>query len=71
MNKLIKILVAVLGSFDLIFSMFMPIAIVFLVINSFTLSRYSLILLILTGLFSTLYRWMIILINAFQKNIEE
>lgn len=56
MNKFIKVLVAILGAIDVVFSFFLPIIVVLLVINTLTLTSSQQVLIILMGCSATLYR---------------
>jgi len=56
MNKFLKIFVALLGGFDVLFSILLPILVVLLVINTLLLSTFEQALIILIGCLSTLYR---------------
>ena len=56
MNKLLTVLISTLGAFNVVFSIFMPIAIVLLLIVTFTSSALSNNVLLTIGLLATLYR---------------
>jgi len=56
MNKFLTVLISVLGAFNVVFSIFMPIAIVLLLIVTFTSSALSNNVLLTIGLLATLYR---------------
>jgi len=56
MNKLIKIILAILGGINTIFSVFIPTFIALLIIDLIVLSDMNQLVLIIVGLLSTLYR---------------
>ncbi|KKM83534.1 hypothetical protein LCGC14_1308490 [marine sediment metagenome] len=56
MNKLIKGIIAFLGGVDLMFSIFIPIAIALLLINTGNLNNFNAGLVLLLGLLSSSYR---------------
>ncbi len=56
MNKLLKGIVAFLGGVDLMFSIFIPIAIALVLINTGTLNNFNAGLLIVLGILSSFYR---------------
>ena len=56
MNKLSKILVAILGAVDLVFSMFLPIAMSLILISTFELSNFNNNIVLGIGMLSTAYR---------------
>ena len=56
MNKLLKIGIALMGGVNVMFSIFIPIALVFLILINFDLSEQAQTTLLLIGLISTLYR---------------
>jgi hypothetical protein len=56
MNRMLKIIISVLGGINAIFSTFMPTMVVLLIINSIWLSELNQIILIAAGLLSTVYR---------------
>lgn len=56
MNKLSKILIAVLGAVDLVFSLFLPIAMSLILISTFELSNFNNNIVLGIGMLSTAYR---------------
>ncbi len=56
MNKLLKSIIAFLGGVDLMFSIFIPIAIALLLINTGNLNNFNAGLLIALGILSSFYR---------------
>lgn len=56
MNKILKVLLAVVGGIDVVVSMFMPIIVATLWINLFGLVDWRSYLIFILGLFSTLFR---------------
>jgi len=56
MNRLVKIFIALMGGVNVMFSIFVPIGLVFLIITNFDLSQQAQTTLLLVGLISTLYR---------------
>ena len=56
MNKFLKAIIAILGSFNVVFSIFVPIALVMLLINNYTFTNFQAQFLLIVGLFATLYR---------------
>ena len=56
MNKLLKSIIAFLGGVDLMFSIFIPIAIALLLINTGNLNNFNAGLLIALGILSSSYR---------------
>ena len=56
MNKMIKVLLAVLGAISLVFNMFMPIAVALMSIKFFGFNGVYSILLLIFGICSSLYK---------------
>ncbi len=57
MNKFLKVFIAILGAFDEVFRIFLPIIIAIVLITYLTsLSQFSMSIIIITCVFSTLYR---------------
>jgi len=56
MNKNLKIIIAILGGINTIFSVFIPSIIALLIINSVQLSQINQLVLMTVALLSTLYR---------------
>ncbi len=56
MNKFLKVIVAILGAVNLVFSIFIPIAVALISISFFNLTSFSNILVIIIGILSTIYR---------------
>ena len=56
MNKLLKSIVATLGAVDVMFSIFIPIAISLLLINLGTLDNFNAGLVMILGILSSFYR---------------
>jgi len=58
MNKFMKIIIAMLGGVNTAFSIIIPIFIAFLIINSYssTLGTFNMMIILVGGLLSTLYR---------------
>jgi len=64
MNKLLKVIVAVLGGINIIFSIMIPVFIVLLIIRTFPLSDLNQLILISVGLLTSFYRATIQLVEA-------
>ena len=56
MNKLLKSIIATLGAVDLMFSIFIPIAVALLLINLGNLSNINAGLVMILGILSSFYR---------------
>ncbi len=56
MNKLTKIVIAILGGVNVVFSMFMPIAVGLLSVSYFKLTGYHVFLVMGLAILSTTYR---------------
>ena len=56
MNKYFKIFIAITGAVNIIFSMFIPIAISLVVAKIYSLNGFSLYILIVAGWLCTIYR---------------
>ena len=56
MNKLFKIIIALMGGVNVMFSIFVPIGLTLLLLVIFDLSQQTQTTLLLIGLISTLYR---------------
>lgn len=56
MNKLIKVILSILGAVNVVFSIFVPIAVSLISIRFFGFDRLWSNLLLITGMLSSLYR---------------
>ena len=56
MNKLLKSIIAILGAVDVMFSIFIPIAVSLLLINLGTLNNVNAGLVMVLGILSSFYR---------------
>ena len=56
MNKFFKIIVAILGAVDVVFSIFIPISIALILINLLDLSVFNLWAIMILGFLSSFYR---------------
>ncbi len=56
MNKLLKIIIAILGAVDIMFSIFIPIAVALLLVNNGKMSNINSTLVLIIGLISSFYR---------------
>lgn len=56
MNKLLKVLVATFGGVNLVFELFIPLAIALMSIGYFHLTGYKITLLMVIAIASTIYR---------------
>jgi len=56
MNKLIKIILAILGACNLMMSAFIPIAVALMMIKFYGLSGFTLYSLLIIGILATLFR---------------
>lgn len=67
MNKLLKIIISVLGGINAIFSVLIPSLIAILIIDLVILSSTNQLILMLAGLLSTLYRAVSYIIPVFEN----
>jgi len=67
MNKLLKIIISILGGVNVIFTTFIPTLIVLLIINSIALNPLNQQILLVTGLISTTYRGLSYLIPILEN----
>jgi len=67
MNKIIKIIISILGGINIIFSVFIPTLVALLIIDLIILNQTNQIILITAGLLSTLYRGISNLIPIFKE----
>lgn len=56
MNKFVKTIVAILGAVNMVFSIFIPIAISLTIISFFQLNQFNITLVMITGILATIYR---------------
>ncbi len=56
MNKFLKIIIATLGAVDIMFSIFIPIAVALLLVNNGNMSNVNSTLVLTIGLISSFYR---------------
>lgn len=56
MNKFFKILIAVLGAVNVAFNIFVPVAMALVLISVFELTYINIVLIMIIGILSTIYR---------------
>ncbi len=56
MNKFFKILIVVLGAINVAFSIFVPVAMALVLISVFELTYINIVLIMIIGILSTIYR---------------
>ena len=56
MNKFLKVIVAFLGGINVVFEIFLPIALILTIISIVNFNSFSIWLLIIIGILSTIYR---------------
>jgi len=67
MNKLLKIIISVLGGINTIFTIFIPTLVALLIIDLVALNSLNQQILLLAGLLSTLYRALSYVIPLFEN----
>lgn len=63
MNKFLKVLIAIIGAFDVVFSIFIPISIALLIITVTDLSHTNYLFIIVVGFIASFYRGIKFFIN--------
>lgn len=56
MNKFLKIIIAILGGVNVVFNIFVPIAIALMLIIFFQLNPFNIMLIMVVGILATIYR---------------
>ena len=56
MNKILKIIIAILGGIDVVFNIFIPISLILILVSLVDLSNFNFWVLISIGFLSTIYR---------------
>jgi len=56
MNKFFKIIIVIFGAGELVFNLFLPLAVALTLISFFRLTPFNNILVMVVGIFSTIYR---------------
>jgi len=63
MNKFFKIIIAIFGAGELVFNLFLPLAMALTLISFFQLTSFNNILVMVVGVLATIYRTMEVVIK--------